>query len=128
MKTYLSEVHGCQHLRCAWSGLPAVHDYLELLEMHLPKSAPSTFSLVCHSMPALALFGVLQRVSIKFASIEEGLVERCREKNQIRLFCGSRAVGKGRGIQRGPEQHHQPAGSWASAERLEIQLGLGWVL
>lgn len=53
--------------------------------------------LVCHSMPALVLFGVLQRVSIKFASIKEGLVERCREKNQIRLLCGCGAVGKGRG-------------------------------
>lgn len=31
-------------------------------------------------------------------------------------------------IQRGAEQHHRPAGSWASAGRLEIQLGLGWIL
>lgn len=55
-------------------------------------------------------------------------MERCRERNLIRLLHGWGAVGKSRKIQRGPEQYHQPADSCISVRRLKIQLGLGWVL
>lgn len=88
-------------------------------------AVPSTFSLVCHSV---ALSGVLRRVSIKFVFIDEGLVERCRERNLLKLLHGWGAVGKGRETQRGPKQCRQPSDSWASVRRLKIQLGLEWVL
>lgn len=71
LKVHLSKLLGCQHFHCARWELPALRSWSSPKSL-CPSPVPSTFSLVCHSAPTLALLGILKRVSIIFFLLLKG--------------------------------------------------------